>query len=174
MEQYTLYLDAAGDPGWPPPFGKSRTNWYVLAGLAFTTQNDMEAKLGAEELLEKYVPDSERNKWPDNNYEIHYHDIIFGINVFSHLQDFERKESSDKIFNLILGLKPQPIIFATAINKIQHKRKYGHRAYPVKILAMQATIHRFSMFLERENHIGSVVVDEEEYKKDKEVRVLIH
>ena len=92
MEQYALYLDAAGDPGWPAPFGKSRTQWYVLAGLALNSKNDLDAKLAAEDLLEQYIPDSERNKWPDRNYEIHYHDIIFGQNVFSHLQDFERKE----------------------------------------------------------------------------------
>lgn len=174
MDQYTLYLDAAGDPGWPAPFGRSRTQWYVLAGIALNSKNDINAKLLAESLLEEYVPNVERNKWPDSNYEIHYHDIIFGKNVFSHLEDSKRKELADKIFDLILKLDPRPVVFATAINKVQHKRKYSNRAFPVRTLAMQATIHRFSMFLEEKDHIGSVIVDEEEYKKDKEVRVMIH
>lgn len=172
MKSYTLYLDAAGDPGWPPPFGKSRAQWYVLAGLAMEPENDLQAKIGAEKLLEEYIPSTERSKWPERNYEIHYHDIIFGLNVFSHLDHPERKELSDKIFKLIIDTKP--ILFATAINKIQLKRKYAHNAYHPRILAMQATIHRFSMFLEREKFIGSAVVDEEEYKKDKELRELIH
>jgi len=29
-----LYLDESGDPGWPPPYGKSQTEWFVLAGLS--------------------------------------------------------------------------------------------------------------------------------------------
>lgn len=172
MKQYMLYLDAAGDPGWPPPFGKSRVEWYVLAGLAIDPENDLKAKIESEKLLEQYVPNTERSKWPEKNFEIHYHDIIFGLNIFSHLQDFERKELSDNIFKLIIDCKP--ILFATAINKTQLKRKYGVYAYAPKILAMQATIHRFSMFLDRENLIGSAMVDEEEYKKDKEVRALVH
>ena len=172
MESYTLYLDATGDPGWPDPFGKSKIQWYVLAGLALSTENDLKAKLGAEELLGKYIPDNERRKWPDSHYEIHYHDLIFGHNIFSHLKHPQRKELADEIFDLIINCKP--VLFATAINKLQHKHKYGERAYAPRILAMRATIHRFSMFLEREDFIGSVVVDTEEYKKDIGVRTLIH
>jgi hypothetical protein len=172
MKSYTLYLDAAGDPGWPSPFGRSRVEWYVLAGLALDPENDLKAKLETEKVLQQYIPDVERRKWPEKNFEIHYHDLIYGLNVFSHLKDIQRKELSDKIFEIILECKP--ILFATAINKTQLKRKYGSNAFPPRILAMQSTIHRFSMFLEREKFIGSAMVDEEEYKKDKEVRELVH
>jgi hypothetical protein len=30
------------------------------------------------------------------------------------------------------------------------------------------------MYLERKNKIGSIIVDEEEYKKDKELQLMIH
>jgi len=111
-------------------------------------------------------------KWPGKNYEIHYHDIIFGKNIFSHLEDEKRKELSDKIFDMIISAKPA--MFATAINKTQMKKVYKGRAYSPRMVAMRSIIHRFAMYLNREKHIGSVVVDEEEYKKDKEVRQLVH
>ena len=172
MTAKTMYLDAAGDPGWPPPFGRSRVEWYVLAGLVLSPEADMELSNKVSDLLAEYIPKEERAKWPDRNYEIHYHDIIFGKNIFSHLENEKRKELSDKIFDIITSAKP--LIFATAINKTQMKRVYHSRAYPPRSLAVRSTIHRFSMYLNREEHIGSVVVDEEEYKKDKEVRQLVH
>ena len=168
----TMYLDAAGDPGWPPPFGKSRVRWYVLAGFALAPDDDYQTKQKAEKLLQEYVPDSERSKWPDHNYEIHYHDIIYGKNIFSHLQDPTKKEISDKIFKIIEDSKP--VLFATAINKTQLKHVYGSNAYDPRSLAMQSTIHRFAMHLEANQQLGTSIVDEEEYKKDKEIRKLIH
>ena len=167
-----MYLDAAGDTGWPPPFGKSRVEWCVLAGLVLGPEADLELSNNTRDLLAEYIPERERVKWPDKNYEIHYHDIIFGKNIFSHLENEKRKELSDKIFDIIISAKP--LIFATAINKTQMKRIYHSRAYPPRLLAIRSIIHRFSIYLNRENHIGSVVVDEEEYKKDKKVRQLVH
>lgn len=168
----TLYLDAAGDPGWPPPFGKSRVEWYVLAGLALDPDDDFHIAQKIKKLLEEYVTDAERAKWPSRNYEIHYHDIIFGENIFSSLNDIKRKELSDEIFSLFTLTKPT--IFATAINKTQMKRVYGGHAWNPRLLSMQSTIHRFSMYLRREKDVGTAMVDEEEYKKDKQIRQLVH
>lgn len=167
----TMYLDAAGDPGWPPPFGRSRVEWCVLAG--FVLAPTMIA--GQSKNLKNYCRSMfpiERSKWPDRNYEIHYHDIIYGKNIFSHLQDSARKEISDKIFKIIE--KSRPVLFATTINKIRLKRVCGSNARDPRTLAMQSTIHRFAMHLETKQHLGAVIVDEEEYKKDKEIRKLIH
>lgn len=168
----TLYLDAAGDPGWPPPFGKSRVEWYVLAGLALGPDDDLRIAQEIQKLLKEYVADAERAKWPSRNYEIHYHDIIFGKNIFSSLDDIKRKELSDKIFSLFALVKPT--IFATAVNKTQMKRVYGGNAWNPRLLSMQSTIRRFSMYLRRENQVGTAMVDEEEYKKDKQIRQLVH
>ena len=44
MVYKTMYLDAAWDLGWPPPFGKSKVQWYVLAGLAVSPDDDYKAK----------------------------------------------------------------------------------------------------------------------------------
>lgn len=168
----TLYLDAAGDPGWPPPFGRSRVQWYILAGLALDPEDDLKVAQKSKALLGEYISTTERAKWPDRNYEIHYHDIIFGQNIFSSLEDIQRKELADKIFSLIASANPT--IFATAINKIQMKRVYGESAYNPRILSMRSTIHRFSMYLVRKGHVGTAMVDEEEYKKDKQIRQLVH
>jgi hypothetical protein len=35
------------------------------------------------------------------------------------------------------------------------------------------SIHRYAMYVDREHQIGSVVVDEEEYRKDKELQAMI-
>jgi hypothetical protein len=64
--------------------------------------------------------------------------------------------------------KSNPILFATAIDKIQIK-KYGSSAYNIRPLGLQATIHRFAMYLERAINIESIIVDAEEYKKNKRI-----
>ncbi len=168
----TLYLDATGDPSWPAPFGKSKTNWYVISGPALQTDADYKARLEVDRILAKYVPDSEHRKWPPQLYELHYTDIIGGHKLFSHLQPLQRKALSDEIFDLIVSLKPR--LFATAVNKIQLKYRYGIGAYPPKSLALRATIHRYSMCLNKNGMIGSVVLDEEEYRKDRELQTMTH
>lgn len=123
-------------------------------------------------MLSEYVSTTERAKWPDRTYEIHYRDITFGENIFSALERIQRKELSDKIFSLIASANPT--IFATAINKIQMKRIYGVHAHNPKLLSIRATIHRFSMYLERKGHLGTATIDEEEYKNDKQIRQLVY
>jgi hypothetical protein len=168
----TIYLDSAGDPGWLPPFGKSQVRWYVLAGVALTPEADLDARKGIDTLLEKYVPPLIRAQFPPQYYEIHYHDIIRGHNLFKHLTHQERKDLSDGVFTLIKSLKP--VLFATAIDKLKLKQRYGERAYSPRRLAIQSTLHRFSMYLDRENFIGSAIMDEEEFRKDKELREMIN
>lgn len=172
MSISTLYLDAAGDPGWPPPFGKSKINWYVLAGICLSPQSDLQVRSEIERLLKKYVTPTERAKWPPTAYEISYHNIQRGKIIFEHLEHAQRKALSDEVFNLITAASP--VLFATAINNTKLKQKYGQNAYSPRSLAIRATIHRFSMYLKKNNLIGSVVVDEEEYRKDKELQKMVH
>ncbi|CUR52802.1 conserved protein of unknown function [Nitrosotalea devaniterrae] len=171
MDSCTLYLDASGDTGWVHPFGKSKTEWYVLAGLVLTPEADLKAHRETSKILAKYVPEEVRAKFPDKMYELHYLDIIRGQRLFSHLKQEELKALADEVFNLLLELKP--VLFATAINKIQLKRVYGHNAHIPNRLAMRATIGRFSIYLQRENLIGSVTYDAEEYRKDKNLQEMI-
>jgi hypothetical protein len=78
---------------------------------------------------------------------------------------------SDEIFQIINQLKPS--LFCSAINKIQLKRVYGQYAFHPRALGLRATIHRYAIYLERMNQIGSIIVDEEEYRKDKELQNMI-
>ncbi len=171
MDSCTLYLDASGDTGWTPPFGKSKTTWYVLAGLVLTPDSDLKAHQETNRILEKYVPEDVRTKYRDNQYELHYLHVIRGENIFSHLKTEELKALADEVFNLILELKP--VLFATAINKTQLKRVYGIHAHLPNRLAMRATIGRFSIYLKRKNLIGTVTYDAEEYRKDKSLQEMI-
>jgi hypothetical protein len=171
MDSCTLYLDASGDTGWTPPFGKSKTEWYVLAGLVLTPEADLKAHKETYRILEKYVPEDVRAKFPDKMYELHYLDVIRGQNLFSHLEQVQLKALADEVFALLLDLKP--VLFATAINKTQLKRLYGSHAHAPNRLGMRATIGRFSIYLQRENLIGSVTYDAEEYRKDKSLQEMI-
>ncbi len=87
----SLYLDTCADPGWPQPFGKSKTNWYILAELVLTPENDNRAHSETDNLLQKYIPDMERRRFPIQSWGIHYHDIIYGKNIFGTLSDIQRK-----------------------------------------------------------------------------------
>lgn len=173
MSDYcTLYLDSAGDCGWCTPFGNSKVEWYVVAGLVLTPKSDHKAQEEIGKILKKYISNITRNQFLPEQYEIHYHDIIFGKNIYSTLDHPQKKNLSDEIFLLINDLKP--VLFATAINKKQMKKVYGTNAYDPRSLGLRSTIHRFAMFLERKGMIGSIIVDEEEYKKDKELQMMIH
>ena len=167
----TLYLDTCADSGWPKPFGKSKTDWYVVSGLVLTPENDYKARVETERLLQKYIGENQRRQFPSQYYEIHYHDIIYGKSMFQNLSDIQRKNLSDEIFSSIKALRP--VLFATVINKIQLKRIYSENAYQPRNLGLRATIHRYAMYVDREHQIGSIVVDEEEYRKDKELQAMI-
>jgi hypothetical protein len=137
LESVTLYLDDSGDPGWPPPVGKSKIQNYVLGGLAISPEADFQAKEGVENLLAKYVPPAQKAKYPPALYEIHYHDIIRGHNLFDHLDHPQRKALSDELFNLILGLKP--VLFASVVKKAVLKMRYGSDAFHPRSYALRAT-----------------------------------
>lgn len=99
-------MDTSGDSGWTPPFGKSRVNWYVLAGLVLEPDSDHKAFLEAERLLRKYVRESERRRYPDQFYEIHYHDIVMGNNIFQGLTGLQKKAMCDEVFDLVVNVIP--------------------------------------------------------------------
>jgi hypothetical protein len=172
LESYTLYLDGAGDPGWPPPFGKSRNQWYIFGGLALKAEADYSARLLVDEILKKYIPESERQKWPERYYEIHYADIIFGHNIYAFLEPLKRKSLSDEVFQILVSLKP--VLFATAINKLRLKEQYGNNAYDPRDLGFRGAMHRFAMYLNNMNSIGTAVIDEEQYRKDKLLQKMMH
>ncbi len=161
---YTLYLDACGDPGWCPPNGKSNAKHYVIAGLALTASSNLTANTEVERILNKYVP---HTPWCATKYkrEICYHHLIRGKGLYERLDHPQRLSMADEIFTLLLQLKP--VLFATVVDKVRMKERYNIHAYDPKIFGIQATMHRFAMFLKRQTDgVGAVVMDPEEYRKD--------
>ena len=65
-------------------------------------------------------------------------------------------------------------MFATAVSKMEMKKRYGSNAYNPRSYALRATIHRYSMYLDFHKLAGTIVVDEEEYRRDKDLREMIH
>lgn len=161
---YTLYLDSCGDPGWCSPNGKSNVKHYVIAGLALTSGSNLTANTEIERILNKYIPLA---SWTAPKYkrEICYHHLIRGKGLFEKLDHPQRLAMANEIFDLLSQLKP--VLFATVVDKVRMKERYGVNAYDPKIYGIQATMHRFAMFLKRQtNGVGTVVMDSEEYRKD--------
>lgn len=163
----TLYLDSTGDGGWNAPYGHSKTRFYVIAGLSISPESNLKAYQEVERILTKYFS----GKSITGNLELCYHDLIYGRGSYSKITDVERLAMANEVFDLILNLKP--VLFATVIDKPLLKLRYGENAYDPKLLAVRATIHRFAMFLKREDVIGTVTIDAEEYRKDHLIREMV-
>nr|MDO8100002.1 DUF3800 domain-containing protein [Candidatus Njordarchaeota archaeon] len=166
---YTLYLDSCGDRGWCQPFGKSRTHYYVIGGLALTASADLRAYQEVNRILTKYVPLPLSSEY---KRELCYHHLIRGKHQYERLDHPQRLAMANEIFDLLLELKP--VLFATVVDKIKMKLRYGINAYNPKIYGIQATMHRFGMFLKRQtNGVGSVMMDSEEYKNDRSLQEMV-
>lgn len=164
----TLYLDTTGDTGWPPPYGRSQLQYFVVGGLALTPEKDIKAFQETERILHTYIPQQE---WHSPKFELCYHDLIRGKRIYSTLDHPERLLMANEVFDLLIQL--EPVLFATVVNKLGLKQRYGYDAYDPKKLGMRATIHRFAMTQRRKDMIGSVTIDEEEHRKDKDIQTMI-
>ena len=167
-DSLTLYLDSTGESGWNPPYGKSENRFYVVAGLAITPETNLEAYQEVDRILRKYIP---RQEWDSPKFELCYHHLIRGKGIYASLIHAQRKAMADEVFDLIFSLKP--ILFATVIDKPALKLRYGNNAFDPKLLAIRATIHRFAMSLKREDAVGSVIMDAEEYRKDRLIQEMV-
>jgi hypothetical protein len=166
---YTLYLDSCGDSGWCAPYGKSCVKYYVVAGLALTSEADLKASSEVNRILAKYVGSA---TWRGYKLELIYHDLIRGRGIYEGLDHPVRKAMADEVFGLLSQLNP--VLFATVVDKIRLKERYGVNAHDPKLYGIRATIHRFAMFLTNQvNGIGNVMMDAEEYKKDRLIQEMI-
>jgi len=163
---YLLYLDSSGLPDFPPPYGKGRDNWYVVAGLAIQHQDWENVYRGLSKVVAKYFPTI-----PAGGFEIRYGDLINKRGLWGSLTDIERKNCADDIFNLILSLKP--VMFAVAIDKVSHYKKYswGKRGpeHP-RQLAVRFMVPRYSKFLQRIHDTGIMIYDSETAFNDRRLR----
>ena len=164
---HLLYLDESGDPGWPAPYGKSRTSWFVLAGLSL---EDVQWKTVNEEyirIVRKYFGRT------CDNFDLKYSALTstYPVPPYDQLDGNQKLNLSDDIFNLILEAKP--VLIAIVIEKLKHKKQYGNRAHWPKLLALRFMAPRFHKFLERIESYGIFVMDEEERKSDKKLKGLV-
>lgn len=166
---YTLYLDTTGDPAWLPPDGKSKVKYYVVAGLALSSNADIEANSEVSRITSSYI-----SPWKSigEKTELCYHHLMRGKGVYSQLDHPQRLKMADEVFALLLKL--QTPLFATVVDKARLKQRYGVDAHDPKLLGIRATIHRFAMFLKRQvNGIGNVMMDAEEYRKDHAIQEMV-
>ncbi|MCH7647327.1 MAG: DUF3800 domain-containing protein [Thaumarchaeota archaeon] len=171
MDYCTLYMDSSGDQGWPNPFGRSETIWYTVGGIVLTPEQDLAIKTETTEILKKFIEDDMRSNFPSSYYELHYLDLMCGNNIYNKLEKIDRRKMADEVFALIKEIKP--IVIATSINKLQMRKVYEDNAKHPKTLAVGSVISKFSMHLTRNNKIGTVVYDEEEYRNDVLMRRMV-
>lgn len=160
-----LYLDESGDPGWPPPYGRSQTNWFVLTGLSLEENKWEETNTKYIRIVKEYF--GRRTE----NFDMKYSALKAGRHPYNQLEDIERNHLADEIFDLIVAV--QPVLFAIVVDKLKHKQKYGDNARSPKILTLQFMAPRFHKYLERIDGLGMFVMDEEERKSDKKLKKLI-
>jgi hypothetical protein len=158
---YLLFLDASGHSEFPPPYGRGKDTYYVLAGLAIEHTRWFEAYTGLNQLCREYFPSC----W--SQIEIHYGDLINRRGEWNRLTDIQRKEFADKIFNLVHSINPT--LFAMVIDKVKHHDAYITPESP-KQLAVRFMVPRFSKFLQRKKELGIMVYDSETITADRPLR----
>jgi len=163
---HLLYLDASGDPGWPPPYGRSNNKWYVLAGICLEEKTWDPVNEEFKQLVEKYFPDPSTKPG-----ELKYSELHSGVPPYDQLSESERKQLADDIFELII--RWNPVLFATAINKKKHKERYGESAFSPVICSLRLIAPRFEKYLERIDGKGILVMDAEQSRREKKMRRLI-
>jgi len=160
-------LDASGDPGWPPPAGRSRTRWYVLAGLSLDDEKWNMAHWRVDRILHNHF--GTRNL---QCRELRYSSLVSGVRPFDALPNIERRMLADDIFKLIGDLRP--VLFAAAIDKPSHKARFGRDAISPKIWALQLVATRFDRHLSMKGTNGIMMMDAEEARKDRLLKELIN
>ncbi len=163
---HLLYLDASGDSGWPPPYGKSRTNWYVLSALSLEESLWKKADEGVRDVLTNHGL-----QWLTNFRELRLSTILAGATPYDKMGRTQRSKLIDDVFNLVLSLKP--VLFYSAIDKAKHKSQYLDIALSPHVWALQLICPRFHKYLLRVDGYGILVMDPEETRKDAKLKELI-
>jgi len=158
---YLLFLDASGHSEFPPPYGRGKDTYYVLAGLAIKADRWFEAYTGLNQLCREYFPSC----W--SGIEVHYGDLINKRGVWDRLTDKQRKEFADEVFKLIFQI--EPTLFGIVINKVRHFEAYKEPESP-RQLAVRFMVPRFSKFLQRKEELGLMVYDSETITTDRPLR----
>lgn len=163
---YLLYLDGSGDPGWPPPYGTSAHNYFILAGLCIKDTDWHRYNSRARSLLTEYF-----GKSIPKDKELHRSLLIAGNAPFHNLREEDRKKMDNDVFNLILELKPT--LFASVVDKMAHKQEWGERAMRPDSMALRHIASGFNIFLQRRKEMGIIIMDECEARKDGDLKELI-
>jgi hypothetical protein len=164
---YTLYLDASGDPGWCPPYGKSNTAWYVLGGLVLETNFIEDVEVGVKEILDEYS-DLTGHVIP----ELKYSALIAGNPDYNYnyLEGIQKKNMADDVLSLIQ--EHRPTLFSVSVNKNEHYRRYTTPHDP-NLLAWRFMATRFDKFLISNSDTGFMFMDAEDTRTNRDFGILI-
>lgn len=162
-EFVSLYLDESGGRGWPPPWGRNRQKYYVLAGCILTPDQDKGAHQEVPEILREFFPGG------DGPSELHYGDLINDRNGYELLSDEEKLRFANRVWDFIDNL--EPVLVGTVVDKASMRDRYSRPHEPSQY-AMRATIERFDKHLKEVRKYGMTIVDTQSFEK--EMQQMVH
>jgi hypothetical protein len=140
----------------------------VLGGLALDPEKENLAQSRVADVVRRYLGEPPSPQV----YELRFSDLYARRGDYRTLTLAQAQAMEAEVVNLLLGLNP--ILFATVVDKDRHQARYGLRAYHPKEMALAGVVQRFDMDLARLQAYGSVVMDEEQVRKDARLREMIH
>lgn len=167
LEARFLYLDESGDDGAPPPHGESPTQHLVYAGIIVSPGQNLELKEGVDYLIAQHFD----AKGYDRPEELHYGDLINERGNYSQLEEIEKKELADGVFELINQV--EPVLMGTVMDKKKQLDEYEDPSHP-KAYSFRWTVERFHYYLEEKKLAGMVIADAEEGKIDEQIQNLLY
>jgi len=164
MTQFlSLYLDESGGRGWPPPWGRNRQKYYVLAGCILTPDQDKRAHQEVPQILTEFFPGG------NGPSELHYGDLINDRNGYELLSDEEKLGFANRVWDFINDL--EPVLMGTVVDKVAMRARYSHPHEPSQY-AMRTTIERFDKYLKDVGKYGMTIVDTQSFEK--EMQQMVH
>jgi hypothetical protein len=164
---FSVFLDESGDPGWVAPRGRSRTNHFVIGGVALLPAQE----IALETSLPRLIRNAFRLAGFSDSPELKCNDLIRRRGHYRKLSLQAAKELEDKVFDLLLETKP--LVFGTALAKDRHQTRYV-TPFPPKRVALSATVSRLNMTMRRLGAYARLSMDEEHAKRDAALREMIH
>lgn len=162
-ELISLYLDESGGRGWPPPWGRNRHRYYILAGCIMTPDQDKRAHEEVPKILGEFFPSG------NGPVELHYGDLINGRNGFELLERGDKLRFADRVWEFILELNP--LLMGTVVDKSAMRTRYPTPHEPSQY-AMRATIERFDKHLKQVGRYGMTIVDTQSFER--EMQQMVH
>lgn len=102
----TLYVDASGHPDWLQPRGRGDSQWHTTGGIILTSEQDLMAREGIEQILSRYIPNETRRDKRPSEYELHLSKMLSNSGIYRRISAEMVKEMISDICRLLGRISP--------------------------------------------------------------------